>query len=99
MAKSRPSGSASAKSRMPDLVVVNLRVRQLTDCKRPIMDHLGIVDRVVFPIPEGGFAMAPRLALLSFILALGVSVAFATVTTVRQVHQENASAAIHAAHS
>jgi hypothetical protein len=50
-------------------------------------------------IPEGGFAMAPRLALLSLILAFGVSVAFATVTTVRQVHLENASAAIHATHS
>ena len=43
--------------------------------------------------------MAPRLALLSLILAFGVSVAFATVTTVRQVHQENASIAVHAAHS
>jgi hypothetical protein len=54
---------------------------------------------LVFLIPEGGFAMAPRLALLSLILAFGVSVAFATATTVRQVHQENASAAVHAAHS
>ncbi|MEW6149757.1 MAG: hypothetical protein ACOY3N_05340 [Bradyrhizobium sp.] len=35
--------------------------------------------------------MAPRLALLSLMLAFGVSVAFATVTTVRQVHLENAS--------
>lgn len=43
--------------------------------------------------------MAPRLALLSLILAFGVSVAFATVTTVRHVHQENASVAVHAAHS
>jgi hypothetical protein len=43
--------------------------------------------------------MAPRLALLSLILAFGVSVAFATVTTVRQVHLENASSAIHATHS
>ncbi|WP_283847143.1 hypothetical protein [Bradyrhizobium sp. NAS80.1] len=43
--------------------------------------------------------MAPRLALLSLILAFGVSVALATVTTVRQVHQENAAAAIHATHS
>ncbi|MBB4381668.1 hypothetical protein GGD66_006270 [Bradyrhizobium sp. CIR48] len=43
--------------------------------------------------------MAPRLALLSLILAFGVSVAFATVTTVRQVHLEKASAAVHAAHS
>jgi hypothetical protein len=58
-----------------------------------------IVDRVDFPIPEGGFAMAPRLALLSLVLAFGVSVAFATVTTVRQVHQENASVVVHAAHS
>ncbi|MCK1387053.1 hypothetical protein [Bradyrhizobium sp. 21] len=44
-------------------------------------------------------ASRPRLALLSLILAFGVSVAFATVTTVRQVHHENASAAIHAAHT
>ncbi|MGT2504429.1 hypothetical protein ACVOMS_33635 [Bradyrhizobium guangxiense] len=43
--------------------------------------------------------MAPRLALLSFILAFGVSVAFATVTTVRQVHLEKASATVHAVHS
>lgn len=43
--------------------------------------------------------MAPRLALLALILAFGVSVAFATVTTVRRVHQENASVAVHAAHS
>ncbi|TQF26343.1 hypothetical protein UNPF46_34185 [Bradyrhizobium sp. UNPF46] len=50
-------------------------------------------------IPAGGFAMAPRLALLSLILAFGVSVAFATVTTVRQVHLENASATVHAVHS
>ena len=43
--------------------------------------------------------MAPRLALLSFILAFGVSVAFATVTTVRRVHLEKASATVHAVHS
>jgi hypothetical protein len=43
--------------------------------------------------------MAPRLALLSLVLAFGVSVAFATVTTVRQVHLENTTATIHAAHS
>jgi hypothetical protein len=43
--------------------------------------------------------MAPRLALLSLILAFGVSVAFATATTVRQVHQENAAVAPHATHS
>lgn len=43
--------------------------------------------------------MAPRLALLSLILAFGVSVAFATVTTVRQVHQESASVGVHASHS
>jgi hypothetical protein len=42
--------------------------------------------------------MAPRLALLSLILAFGLSVAFATVTTVRQVHLEDASA-VHAARS
>ncbi len=43
--------------------------------------------------------MTPRLALLSLILAFGVSVALATVTTVRQVHQENAAAVVHATHS
>jgi len=43
--------------------------------------------------------MAPRLALLSLILAFGVSVAFATVTTVRQVHLESASTVVHAVHS
>lgn len=43
--------------------------------------------------------MAPRLALLSLILAFGVSVAFAAVTTVRQVHHENASTPVHSAHS
>ncbi|WP_257177091.1 MULTISPECIES: hypothetical protein [Bradyrhizobium] len=43
--------------------------------------------------------MAPRLALLSLVFAFGVSVAFATVTTVRQVHLENASAAVHATRS
>jgi len=44
-------------------------------------------------------AMAPRLALLSLILAFGASVAFATVTTVRQVHLESTSASVHAARS
>jgi hypothetical protein len=39
--------------------------------------------------------MAPRLALLSLILAFGVSVAVATVTTVRQVHLEHATAGAH----
>lgn len=43
--------------------------------------------------------MSPRLALLSFMLAFGVSVALATVMTVRQVHQENAAAAVRATHS
>lgn len=43
--------------------------------------------------------MAPRLALLSLIFAFGVSVAFATVTTVRQMHIESASAVSHATHS
>lgn len=43
--------------------------------------------------------MAPRLALLALIAAFGVSVAFATVTTVRQVHQENAAVVVRAAHS
>lgn len=41
--------------------------------------------------------MAPRLVLLALILAFGVSVAFATVTTVRQVHLA-ASPAQHATH-
>lgn len=39
--------------------------------------------------------MAPRLALLSLIVAFGVSVAVATVTTVRQVHLEHARAGVH----
>ncbi|SFP39832.1 hypothetical protein SAMN05216330_107104 [Bradyrhizobium sp. Ghvi] len=43
--------------------------------------------------------MAPRLALLSLVLAFGVSVAFATVTTVRQMHQEHTSVGMRAAHS
>lgn len=43
--------------------------------------------------------MAPRLALLSLILAFGVSVAFATVTTLRQVHLANTPATVHAVHS
>ena len=43
--------------------------------------------------------MAPRLALLSLIFAFGVSVAFATVTTVRQMHHESAITASHATHS
>lgn len=43
--------------------------------------------------------MAPRLALLSLILAFGVSVAFATVTTVRQVHLASTQATVRAAHS
>ena len=79
--------------------VVIPRVRPLTECRRQIQDDPRTVDRVDFPLPEGGFAMAPRLVLLSLVLAFGVSVAFATVTTVRQVHLENASAAIHAVHS
>jgi hypothetical protein len=43
--------------------------------------------------------MAPRLALLSLVLAFGVSVAFATVTTVRQVHQEHTTVGMHGVHS
>ncbi|WP_275196628.1 hypothetical protein [Bradyrhizobium sp. CSA207] len=43
--------------------------------------------------------MTPRLALLSLILAFGVSVAFATVTTVRQVHLASTPATVRAAHS
>ena len=43
--------------------------------------------------------MAPRLALLALVTAFGVSVAFATLTTVRQVHLANASPVQHAAHS
>jgi hypothetical protein len=45
------------------------------------------------------FAVTPRLALFALIMAFGVSVAFATVTTVRQVHLANSSSASHAAHS
>jgi hypothetical protein len=41
--------------------------------------------------------MAPRLALLALILAFGVSVAFATVMTVRQVHLANTSS--HTTHA
>lgn len=40
--------------------------------------------------------MAPRLALFALVMAFGVSVAFATVTTVRQVHLANSSPAAHA---
>jgi hypothetical protein len=43
--------------------------------------------------------MAPRLALFALVMAFGVSVAFATVTTVRQVHLANSSPAPHAARS
>ena len=43
--------------------------------------------------------MAPRLALFSLILAFGVSVAFATATTVRQVQHDSSSIRLHAAHS
>lgn len=78
---------------------MNLRVRPLTEGKRRIWDHTGTVYRVDFELQKEVLAMAPRLALLSLILAFGVSVAFATVTTVRQVHLENASAAIHAVRS
>lgn len=42
--------------------------------------------------------MAPRLALLALIIAFGVSVTFATVTTLRQVHLANSSPAQHASH-
>lgn len=42
--------------------------------------------------------MAPRLAFLTLVMAFGVSVAFAALTTVRQVHLTNASPAQHAAH-
>ncbi|MBR0713493.1 hypothetical protein [Bradyrhizobium liaoningense] len=35
--------------------------------------------------------MAPRLVLFTLIIAFGMSVAFATVTTVRQVHLANSS--------
>jgi len=40
--------------------------------------------------------MAPRLALFALIMAFGVSVAFATVTTMRQIHLANPSPAQHA---
>jgi hypothetical protein len=78
---------------------VNLRVRLLTEGKRLIWDDPGTVDHVDLQFQKEVLAMAPRLALLSLILAFGVSVAFATVTTVRQVHLENASAAAHAVRS
>jgi hypothetical protein len=42
--------------------------------------------------------MAPRLALLTLVMAFGVSVALATLTTVRQVHLAHAAPAQHAAH-
>ena len=42
--------------------------------------------------------MAPRLALIALIMAFGVSVTFATVTTLRQVHLAHSSPAQHAAH-
>ncbi len=42
--------------------------------------------------------MAPRLALLALIMAFGVSVTFATVMTLRQVHLANSSPAQHSAH-
>ncbi|WP_157461053.1 MULTISPECIES: hypothetical protein [Bradyrhizobium] len=74
-------------------------MRLLTEGKRLIWDGPGTVDRVDFRFQKEVLAMAPRLALLSLILAFGVSVAFATVTTVRQVHLENASAAAHAVRS
>jgi hypothetical protein len=40
--------------------------------------------------------MAPRLAPFALILAFGVSVAFAAVTTFRQVHLANTSPVKHA---
>jgi hypothetical protein len=58
----------------------------------------GNADRGDFQLQKEVLAMGPRLALLSLILAFGVTVAFAAVTTVRQVHLENASA-VHAARS
>lgn len=42
--------------------------------------------------------MAPRLVLLALIMAFGVSVTFATVTTLRQVHLATSSPALHATH-
>ena len=41
--------------------------------------------------------MAPRLAFFALVMAFSVSVAFATVTTVRQVHLANSLPAPHAA--
>jgi hypothetical protein len=58
--------------------------------------HSAAIGCVDFCIQKEVFQMAPRLALLSLILAFGVSVAFATVTTVRQVHLAHTTA--HAAH-
>lgn len=98
MAKFRPSRLMQPQSGTGELGLTNLHVRPLTEGTQLIWDHPGNVVRGDFPVAEGGLAMAPRLALLSLILAFGVSVAFATVTTVRQVHLENASA-VHAARS
>lgn len=42
--------------------------------------------------------MAPRLALLALIMAFGVSVTFATVTTLRQVHLANSAPTQRATH-
>ncbi|PWE80156.1 hypothetical protein XF30_28525 [Bradyrhizobium sp. SUTN9-2] len=80
-----------------ELVFKNLHVRPLTEGAQLIWDDPG-TSIAEIPIAEGGLAMAPRLALLSLILAFGVSVAFATVTTVRQVHLESASP-VHAVRS
>lgn len=43
--------------------------------------------------------MAPRLALLAIVVSFGISVAFAAVTTVRQVHLARASHVQHATRS
>ncbi|WP_061030169.1 hypothetical protein [Bradyrhizobium sp. CCH5-F6] len=74
-------------------------MRPLTDGEQPILDHPGSVDHGYSGFQKEILAMAPRLALLSLILAFGASVAFATVTTVRQVHLESTSASVHAARS
>jgi len=78
---------------------VNPHARPLTEWRRPIDNHSGVVDRVDFLIQKEVFPMTPRLALLSLVLAFGVSVAFAAVTTVRQVHLAHMPTTAHAAHS
>jgi biotin-(acetyl-CoA carboxylase) ligase len=73
-------------------------VRALTKGQQQVWQHPKAVDHIDSTLIRR-LKMAPRLALLSLVLAFGVSVAIAAVTTVRQVHLESASAVVHAAHS